>query len=401
MKICLVRCPSPFLVEDKMFPPLGLLAVGTGLKIRGHNVVIHDGLLEEIPIGYGGYGFGPTAPEYPHALASMRMIRKYSPKVKFILGGPHATLNYKSCLKDWWDCIVIGDGEMSAHEAFVGRKKLLFSEDRPLDEYPIPDRSLINLNDYEYLLNGRRATTLVTSKGCPFSCGFCCKNHTRVRFRNAAKVIDEIDLLHSQFGYDALLFPEDIFILDRQRVEAVCSHLKKLGIIWRCLVRADILVKYGEGFVRMMRDCGCVAVGMGVESGSQSILNTVHKGENLETIKKAIYMLKEEGIGVKGFFVIGLPGESPETLAETEQFIAEMPLDDFDCKIYNPYPGSPIYDHREDYDIKWTDVDLSQSFYKGCPGEYHGDVHTSLATTEQIVTAWKRIEQTYKKWEAA
>ena len=111
-------------------------------------------------------------------------------------------------------------------------------------------------------------------------------------------------------------------------------------------------------------------------------------------------MLKAESIRVKGFFVIGLPGESPETLRETEQFIREMPLDDFDCNIYSPYPGSPIYDHRERYDIDWTDgTDLSRSFYKGRPDECGGfDVHTSLATTEQIVSAWKRIVHSYKKW---
>ena len=399
MKICLVRCPSPFLIEDKAFPPLGLLSVGTGLKLHGHEVVIHDGPLAEIPIGYEGYGFGPTAPEYPHSLIGMDLIREYAPKAKVILGGPHATLNFKSCCNDGWDCIVVGDGDLIAHDAFVGEEHLLFAGDQPLDNYPIPDRTLINLTDYEYWLNGRLATTLVTSRGCPFRCAFCCKNHNRVRFRSAAKVIEEIDLLHFQFGYNALLFPEDIFILDRNRAEVVCSHLKSLNIIWRCLVRADVLVRYGVEFIRMMKDCGCVAVGIGVESGSQAILETIQKGESLETIKTAIYLLKAEGIHVKGFFVIGLPSESPETLAETEQFIAEMPLDDFDCKIYNPYPGSPIYDHRERYDIHWTDVNLSQSFYKGRPGEYHGNVSTSLVTTEQIVASWKRIEQTYKRWE--
>lgn len=400
MRICLVRCPSPFLIEDKAFPPLGLLAVGTELKMRGeHEVIIYDGPLDNIPVGCEGYGFGPTAPEYPCALTAMRSLRNRIPETRMVLGGPHATLNASACRDDGWDCVVIGDGDVIAHKAFTGNDDVLVSEDRPLDEYLIPDRTMINLNDYRYHLDGRPATTLVTSKGCPFTCAFCCKNHGRVRFRSAKKVVEEIDLLHYQFGYAALLFPEDIFILDRRRAEVVADHLKTLDVIWRCLVRADVLVRYGSGFVGMMRDCGCVAVGMGIESGSQTILENVRKGESLETIKKAIYLLKSEGIRVKGFFVIGLPGESLDTLMETEQFIRDMPLDDFDCNIYSPYPGSPIYDHREQYDIDWTDVALDRSFYKGRPGEYCGDVHTSLATTEQIVSAWNRILQTYKRWE--
>jgi radical SAM superfamily enzyme YgiQ (UPF0313 family) len=93
MRVCLVRCPSPFLIDEKCFPPLGLMAVGTCLKLRGHEVVIHDGKLSDIPLNYHYYGFGPTAPEYPYALKAMARIRQHNPESKIVLGGPHATLN--------------------------------------------------------------------------------------------------------------------------------------------------------------------------------------------------------------------------------------------------------------------------------------------------------------------
>lgn len=404
MKVCLVRCPSPFLIEDKVFPPLGLMAVGTGLKLRGHEVRIHDGPLGEIPmVGYTHYGFGPTTPEYPAAKSAIRKIWLHNRNATCILGGPHATLNYRDCRHDGWDGILVGDGEVEAEKvfSFFGRGHIVTAQERPLDEYPIPDRSLLDLSQYHYKLEGIPATTLTTSKGCPHHCDFCCKNHGKVRLRSAKKVIDEIVYLHDGFGYKALAFPEDIFIVDRKRTEVVCQTLKMFGITWRCLVRADIIVRRGQEFIRMMKDSGCAGVGMGVESGSDTILANVHKGETADTMRKAIAMLKAEGLKVKGFFIIGLPGESPETLAETEKFLDKVELDDIDAKIFQPYPGSPIHDHREQYDIRWDNIPLENSFYKGRPGEYFGSLSTSALTTAQIVEAWKRIETKYKKWETA
>jgi radical SAM superfamily enzyme YgiQ (UPF0313 family) len=165
------------------------------------------------------------------------------------------------------------------------------------------------------------------------------------------------------------------------------------------LVRADIVVKYGQEFVKMMADSGCIGVGIGVESGSPTILKNINKGETIETIGQAIKMLKGEGVKVRGFFILGLPGETAETIAETDRFLATSGLDDIDCKIYQPYPGSPIYEHKETYDIQWGEVAPENTFYKGRPGEYYGSVSTSSLTTEQIVEAWKAMETKYRKWE--
>jgi hypothetical protein len=225
----------------------------------------------------------------------------------------------------------------------------------------------------------------------------CCKNHNRVRLRSAGKVIEEVTVLNEQFKFQALAFPEDIFILDRDRTAAVCDFLRRRRIIWRCLVRADMAVRYGADFIEMLAASGCVDIGMGVESGSERILKGIDKGETAETILKAIRMIQGAGIRVKGFFIIGLPGESLETLAETDRFLAEAKLDDIDCKIYQPYPGSPIYDQRQKYDIHWRDTPLEHSWYKGRAGEYHGSISTSALTTAQIVEAWKDLESRYKR----
>jgi len=398
MKGCLVRCPSAFLIDERAFPPLGLMAVGAGLRQRGHDVTLYDGDLADLPLDYPYYGFGPTSPEYPYAVDSMLRIKEANPDAKVILGGPHATLSYLRCMPDKWHSIVIGDGEVAAEEAFLGIKKLIFAESGRLDSYPFPDRSLVDLHSYRFTLNGMPATTLMASRGCPFSCAFCCKNHTNVRLRSAPSMIREIQEIEN-LGFRAIAFPEDIFTLNKARTEMVCEYLKQQGIIWRCLVRADLVVKYGRDFLLMMKDSGCVGVGIGVESGSEQILQTIHKGESVTTMKHAIKMIKDAGIYVKAFFIVGLPGENEQTLAETDAFLKEVKLNDIDCKIFQPYPGSPIYDHPKRYDIQWEDIPLENTFYKGRPAEYHGNISTSALTTERIVEAWKYFEATYKNWD--
>ena len=394
MKICLVRCPSPFLIDDKVFPPLGLMSVGTVLKKGGHDVTIADGFLPYFDF----YGFGPTTPEYPFAKLCLSVIKKYNPKARVIIGGAHATLNPKLCLKDGFDCVVTEDGEPAVEEAFFGHSSLVVGgEDHSLDDYPIIDRAIIDLKRYIGHLNGKPVTTLVTSQGCPFKCAFCCKNYKKVRFRSVSKVIEEIEMLHYDFGYEALAFPEDLFILNRERTETICACLKDLGITWRCLVRADLVVKYGSSFMKMMADSGCIDASMGIESGSDKILANIDKCETTATMRTAIQMIKDVGIKAKGFIILGLPGETRQTLAETDAFLNEVKLDGVDVKIYQPYPGTPIWDNHSSYDIQWNyDDGYENMFYKGRLGDYRGSLRTSSLTTEQIVKAWIELESTYK-----
>lgn len=399
MTVCLVRCPAPFLIDERCFPPLGLMAVGAGLRRRGVPAVLYDGDWDSLPLDYSHYGFGPTAPEYPAAVQAMRRIKDDNPFARVVLGGPHATLNFGIVQRDGWDCVVVGDGEMVGADAFLGTGRLIHAPELPLDDYPLPDRRLVNLSMYHYLLRDRPATTLMTGRGCPYRCDFCGKNNTRVRLRSAGSVLEEVRGLQEDWGYHALLFPEDIFILRRARAEQVARYLQAHHIIWRCLVRADLIVRYGAEFVQLLADSGCVSVGMGVESGSDKILAGIHKGETVADIRNAIRLLKHFRIDTKGYFIVGLPGETPETLAETEAFLRDVELDDIDVTLYQPYPGSRIYSHREEYDIQWQNVPLSDTFYKGRPTAYRGCISTSAMTTDELVAARDALEAKYKKWD--
>lgn len=397
MRVCLVRLPSSFLLRDRVFPPLGLMAVGTSLRLAGHDVTLWDGDMSLVQTDYDAYGMGPTTPEYSYALDVKDAVKRVNPAARMVIGGSFAGLNTQRVMGDGWDCVVTGDGEPVADRAFSGSESLIASSERPLDEYPIIDRTLINQSDYNYTLDGRKATTIVSSRGCPWKCGFCCKTTQRVRVRSAEHVAREIHYLRDEFGYQAIAFPDDIFIIHRSRTEAIAKHLQARGMIWRCLLRADLTLKYGAGFVKMMRDAGCVEVGMGIESGSEKILKAINKGETVATIRKAVHLLKDAGIRVKGFFILGLPGESHETLEETDRFLADTDLDDVDIKVFQPYPGSPIWENKASLDIDWHDMELAKQFYKGRFGEYHGNVRTTALTNEEIAAAMNFLEAKYKR----
>lgn len=397
MNICLVRCPSPFLIDDRAFPPLGLMSVGAGLRQQGHFVKLWDGDIKGVPLDYDAYGFGPTTPEYPTAVKTMQRLRYCKQKPRMVLGGAHATIHRESCLDDGWDCVVVGDGEFAAHEAFTGTSKAVIASPLPLDQYPLPDRSLVRLESYQFGINGMHATTLMASRGCPFHCGFCCKTDSKIRLRSPGSVIAEIGIIE-KMGFKAIAFPEDLFIVNRRRTEEICRHLGERGFVWRCLVRADLIVKYGTGFVDMMAKSGCAGVGVGVESGSDRILKIIHKQEDTATMREAIRMLKAAGLHVKGFFIVGLPGENEESLEETDRFLCETQLDDIDITIFQPYPGSPIHANRAQYDIRWDETDMEHTYFKGRPGEYRASVSTSALSAERIVEARNDLESKHKQW---
>ena len=145
-----------------------------------------------------------------------------------------------------------------------------------------------------------------------------------------------------------------------------------------------------------MRSSGCLEVGIGIESGSQRILNTVNKGETVKKNMAAIKMCHKVGIRIKGFFVVGLPGENEESIRETEKFLEEADLNDMDITIFSPYPGSHIYKNKKNFDIHFKD-DYEHAWYKGRPHDYHTTISTSALSSDDILRIRDDLEKRFKK----
>jgi anaerobic magnesium-protoporphyrin IX monomethyl ester cyclase len=396
MRYCLINLPSPFLINEKVFPNLGILYLSSYLKKEGHEVVVidnADGCVPEADL----YGISAVTPQYHLAIAWKEKIRSmYGYEVPVIIGGPHASVSPKECIRDF-DRVTVGDGELSV----VPPLKLGIIDYQPLrftlDMLPFPDRDAIDIHSYKYHIDGKQCTTMITSRGCPYDCAFCTKINKKVKFRSANNVLEEVAMLRKKYGFEAIMFFDDIFILNRKRLRKIAKGMKNYNMLWRCFVRADLL---DEEVCELLSKNGCVEVGMGVESGSQKLLDLINKRENIEQIELGISLLYQFGIRVKVFLIIGLPGESEDTINETYEFLKRnrKKVYDYDFTVFTPYPGSRITNNVENYDIFIESTDPKKLYFKGRPGGYNTVVRTSELAPQEIVRTRDEFEKEFKIW---
>ena len=396
MKVLLINPPCPFLIDQKAFPPLGLLYLASALESVNIEVEVLDlankeDILEETLSSYEAdlYGITATTPQYPIAKVIKDIIKKKYKSVKVVVGGVHASSVPSNCLADGFDYVVVGEGEISIVDIAQGRYKTscIVRSDyiKNIDSIKIPNRRLIDLKSYKYTIGEGNATTLITSRGCPFHCGFCTKGVwlNTVRYHSVNYILNELDALVNDLGYEYFNFLDDSFLLNKTRIHTLLACMEEdFDIKWRCYIRSDQITKDLLG--RMIR-AGCIEVGFGVESGSQKILDNVNKGEKIEDHTRAIQWCKELGLTTNVFLMIGLPGETRETVQTTKDWVTVNKPDKFGLNIFYPYLGTPIRDNFDTYDIKIHELSNESSWLKGRKGEYQAFVSTKELSREDIL----------------
>jgi magnesium-protoporphyrin IX monomethyl ester (oxidative) cyclase len=336
------------------FIPLGLVSIATYLKrYGGHDVAILDANCQNI---YSAFrpteivGIGAVTQDIGRAVRFARHIREEHPDTVLVLGGVHITTH--PVLPDPFDIGVIGEGEETMRELLGSRD---FSPDSlnrihgicfrdsgrivttpprelitPIDRIPIPDRDMVDLN---YYLQKRvlvpyqfgRTLSIITSRGCPFSCTFCSTKIFWKRYRvfSAERVVEEIGQLIDKYGAEVIHIFDDLFIGDRKRLSEIHRLMLERGLAGRakfmCLARSDIL---DDQTMKVLKDINVVVVGIGMESGCDSMLRYLKRGTTTtETNRKAIDLATKYRIPVMGSFMIGNPGETEEDLLKTLEFI--------------------------------------------------------------------------------
>ncbi len=225
-----------------------------------------------------------------------------------------------------------------------------------LDSIPFPAWDIIKPQNYPPAPHGAffkslPAVPIIITRGCPFNCTFCagkCITGNRVRKRSGNNVIEEIKWLIKDFGIYEFMIEDENFTLHKNLVFEFCQALIKnrLNINWSCSsgIRLDTL---DSGMLKAMEKSGCHSLSVGIEFGSQRVLNLTRKNFTLQTIKEKIARIRNTGIKITGFFMMGMPTETEEEMRQTIKFSKEVDIDRAQFNNFMPLPGSPIYEDLE------------------------------------------------------
>ncbi|GIV76487.1 B12-binding domain-containing radical SAM protein [Litorilinea aerophila] len=249
--------------------------------------------------------------------------------------------------------------------------EIVINPDRPfipdLNDLPIPLHELLPLDKQRMPMIKGPFTFIVTSRGCPAGCKYCIKHVTyqnTVRVRSAENIVEELEYL-KRLGIHNIHMYADLFTVNRDHVVELCNLIIERGlkIRWTCNSRVDYV---DEEMLRLMGQAGCWMISWGIESANEMILKRARKGYKKEQAFLALRWAKAAGIKNWGYFIIGLPGETEESIRETIDYAKELPLDIALFHIAAPYPGTPFF-----YEVvennwfrpgtKWEEVDMDQS----------------------------------------
>jgi anaerobic magnesium-protoporphyrin IX monomethyl ester cyclase len=385
MRVLLLSTPHP--LEESPLPPLslsylaGVLAQG-GIEVKILDFLVthyHPRKLRQELEEYRPQLVGATCVtlNYPIARGMLKVCKDFDPQIFAVIGGPHVTFAQEETLlsSPWIDAIVIGEGDITVVElaralaehkdiyhvsgiAFADGGTIVKTSPRTLienlDELPLPARELLPMARYRAL---GAPCTVITSRGCPYSCIFCSGHRMfgpRVRFRSPGLVVDEIERLQRDFGLAKINIVDDTFTLNHNHSRAVCEEMlrRNLKMKWSVFARVD---RISQDLAQLMNRAGCEWVLFGVESADEGILKTIKKGTTPEDARRGVKIAAEAGINVFNSFILGLPRESRETAHKTLAFGDEL-YQKYGAKygfhMLSPLPGTEIYDQAEDYGIR-------------------------------------------------
>jgi anaerobic magnesium-protoporphyrin IX monomethyl ester cyclase len=263
--------------------------------------------------------------------------------------------------------------QLSTIKGLVWRNgsNVVVNPDRPLirnlDNLPLPRHDLLPLSDYRAPLVRGPYAFVVTSRGCPANCRFCIKHVSygrSVRFRSPENILAELAQL-IELGVRSVHMYADLFTVSREQVVELCELILERGLRlrWTCNSRVDFV---DAEMLELMGRAGCWMISWGIESGSEEILRRVHKGIRIEQVERALRWAKDAGILNWGYFIIGLPGETRETIQETIRFSKKLPLDLALFHIAAPHPGTPFFFEVVEQGwfrpgTEWEQVDMDRS----------------------------------------
>ena len=390
MRVTLIKPRNPNIHDSAVIPSVGLGYLCTQVRRRGHDVEILDAvkerwspeqLIAELHKKRSDvYGISCFSNTFQAGIHIAHAVKSHEPASLIVMGGPHATFEPEEVLQETSvDIAVVSEGEEAFpdlvelcrngehrdHNALLKIPNLVFHHKGKVCRTPvrhIPDIDLLGLPAWDIIrpetyplaphgLFARRGPVcpIVATRGCPYPCLFCGAGRImgrRLRKRSQENILEEIHLLHERHGILEFHFLDDNFTLDTEWAMGLCDGIirKDFKILWSLTngVRLDTL---HETLIRRMEKAGCYSMGVGIESGSEKVLDRIRKGITLQEVREKVSLIKRvSSIRIVGFFILGLPFETRSDMEHTIQVSCELPLDAAYFGNYIPFPGSPLYD---------------------------------------------------------
>ncbi len=343
-------------------PPLGLGFLASALRKAGHEALIVDTYVQEHNLSATLKNFRPDiigiyvhTASYKMSLRLINELRQLS-DVPIVVGGPHPSLMPES-FPEIVNHIVIGEGEKVIVDLVESRIKDRMIYGHKLTSFELEQLSWPDYHDFYdkpynwkleiFDLNVQRVFSMNTSRGCPYLCKFCGVSRIsgrKFRYFSAAKIVDEVRHLKEKYNIDGIYFREDNFTANFARLKEFCRLMieSNLGVTWVSEARVDT---GNKETLELMYKSGCRGLYIGVESGSQRILDNMKKGVSIEQIVTFFKNCREVGIKTYATFCFGTPGETEEDRQETERVIEIIKPTYIDRFVYIGIPRSDLYDY--------------------------------------------------------
>ena len=398
-----------FSVLANRMPPIGILQLASWLEKHGHATAVHDCLGPYAPSGIEAnaeivlagnpelVGFSATTAGFMDAFELAAHIKRRRPEVRIVFGGVHVSSIGGTILAHFpeIDYLCIGEGEGAMLDLADGKPpreiaNLVFRDGGPdgkvvanprrdrirdLDELPFPAYEKLAGFPHAYHLplfayDRRHGATMITSRGCPYTCSFCDRTvFERLYKTNSARyVYEHMKYLRDRYGVYHINFYDDLFTAHKKRVTELCQLLidQPLGMHFNCAIRTG---HTSDEMLRLLKQAGALMVSMGIESADPGMMERHKAGVSLEAVKKTVEQIHAAGLRAKGLFIFGLPGETPETIKATSDFVLSLDLDEMNMTKFSPMYGAPLW--REcvsgvsgEFDEDWRLMNCLNFIYK-------------------------------------
>ena len=411
---------NPFYsISETPSPPLGLAFLAGALEAAGVEVKLLDFVVYPYSKSFLSEALADFSPDivgvtsvtmtFNHAIEIVKDVKHLRPDITTIMGGPHVSFCPVETMDAFpeLDLIVLGEGEETLVELTCGIEKGKKTTNIPglvyrqgseiinngfrkqlvdINRLPVPARHLLPLGRYRAL---GMAISMTTSRGCPFKCIFCVGRKmvgAKVRYRHPEKVVDEMEYLCS-LDFPQINIADDLFTAKAEHAIGVCNEILKrhLQVKWTSFARVDTVTRE---VLSKMREAGCHTVSFGIESANAGILKTIKKGITTDQVVRAAELCNDVGMIPHASFILGLPGETPETLEETIAFGERLKS----MGVYHgfhllaPFPGTEVREKNDSYGIRI----LTNNW-----PEYHAN----RAIVETASVSKKMLDESVVDWE--